>query len=278
MFTSRTFLSLTLLGSLIAGSASAGICMKSPVTMAMVEQKPKEIAWNVFNTLYTRELSNGMLYAKACAKHPLITTSLASRLGYAYATGTQNSIRHAIESMKQFPKFIAAEGYLQFFKDCGEYGLATIALEVALSNKPVPGMAALVKEIADNGIKQKVATNNSLRMQQLHQKRLKEEYNDATFDPITIGLTVDYSTWGPDEDIATENVTTFTKPNAEYFQHYNQLHNPDNSKVIIYICDSPEIVVEAAKYGWVGIFFDATKPEYSIEQLRRDLVSLGVLN
>lgn len=268
---------LFLLLSIFTGSVLANQTIFLPENMKLeqAQQTPKEIAWNVFNTLYTRELSNGLLYAKACAKHPLITTSLASRLAYAYATRTQNSIRTAIEGMKKFPQFISAEGYLQWFKKCGEYGLATIALEAALGNKPVPGMAALTQEIANNNCAQRVATNNSLRIQQMHQARFKNKYNDTTFDPISIGLTVDYSTWGPEKDIATENVTTFPKTQPEYFNYYNQLHNPNNSKVIVYISDSKEIIDEALKYGWVGVLFNASKD--SIAQLRNDLISLNIL-
>lgn len=278
MFKSRLIASC-LLGSLFASSALANQTIFLPATMTLEEIHiaSKEIAWNGFNTLYTRELNNGLLYAKACAMHPIITASLASRLGYAYATKTQNSIRTAIEGMKRFPKFISAEGYLQWFKQSNEYGLATIALDAALGNKPVPGMAVLVKEIADHGTVQRIATNNSLRMQKLHQARFKEKYNNTMFDYITIGLTIDYSNWGPDKDIATENVTTFTKPQAEYFKLYNQLHNPNNNKIIVYISDSQEIIDEAIKYGWAGIYFDATNPECSVEQLRSDLAHLGAI-
>lgn len=281
MFKSQSILFSCLLGSLLASSALAdkNIFLPENMKLEQVKAAPKELAWNVYNTLYVRELGNKLLYSKACAKHPLITASLLGRLGYAYATGSQNSIRKAIEGMKNLPKFTAAEGYLQWFKSCDENGLATIAQDVAIACKPIPGMSALTKKIAQQGIAQRIATNNSLRIQQLLAQRLREKYNDSTFDNVAVGKTVDYSAFGPEKDVATDasQVTTFRKPQPEYFTQYNKTYNPDNSKIIIYISECPEIISEAVKHGWVCIYHDASKPGYSTEQLHANLVKVGLL-
>ncbi len=281
MLRSQSLLFSFLVSCLPAGSALANQTIFFPENMKPehVQAAPKELAYNVYNTLYVREHGKALLYSLACARHPLITASLLGRLGYGYTTGTQNSIRTALDGMKDLPKFTAAEGYLQWFKSCGEFGLAKIAQEVAVACKPVPGMSTLTSEIAKEGIAQRIATNNSLRIQQAIEQRLQDRYSDVTFAPITIGKTVDYSAHGPEKDVATNPklVTTFRKPKKGYFDAYNQAHNPDNSKIIIYISESPEIINKAVKNGWVGIYFDASKPECSIEQLRADLVKLGVL-
>jgi hypothetical protein len=244
-----------------------------------VQAAEKEIAWNAYNTLYVREHNKALLYSLACAKHPLITASLLGRLGFGYATRTQNSIRKAIEGMDKLPKFTAAEGYLQWFKSCREFGLATLGQEAAVASKPIPGMQELVQEIANQGIAQRIATNNSLRIQKMLAQNLEDKYNDATFNFITIGKTVDYSAFGPEKDITTDlsQVTLARMPQQEYFDAYSQTYNPDNSKIIIHIAESREIIAEAVKYGWICIYFDATNPECSIEQLRADLANLGII-
>ena len=277
---------LLTLAALFAFSAPAmereklnGIYLPAGKTLEQVQQTPKEMAWNNYLSL---EQPVAAATVRARLLHPLCTLYVGARYYAAKIIGKSNNITRTLDgkeqlSIKKCGLDISGEGYVQYFKRCGENCLAIIAQTAALLRKPTAA-TQVIEELHSKGVTQRIASNIGANIFASLKERFKSKYNNRIFDNIiTSGQVVDYSDFGPDKSVPNLGEINATKrilPEAQYYNEYNARYNPKNEKIIVHVSEKPEILAAAAQAGWAGIHYDATT--MSIQELRTRMAKLGL--
>lgn len=235
------------------------------VTLQQIQKKPKQIAWDVHDTLTRKD---GVSKFKAV-------------MGNIFTIGwTKITPNAAWDEINRLPKNkdISGQGYATIFNKHGEHGLAKMVAQSANAYKPRKGMLQFVQKINAAEITQRFASNiGETFLQNLNQK-FKTKYHNHMLDLILPGKVIDYSQYSKNPlKIVPTHLTPFIKPDPAFFADYTKTYNPTNSNFIIFIDDKMENIQQAVKAGWIGIHVDASKEdEYIVNRLQNDLQQLGI--
>ena len=261
---SKLFLSIALLATPLL---NATVYFPKGANLSVPNSKI-EIAWDIHNVLAEKDGS-----AKAGAIlgdiFPIIFTKLSG-----------NAAWKEVDALGKKEKDISGEAYVRIFTRHGELSLARMAEKAANAYKPRKGMDALVQDINNVGIIQRLASN----IGPVCFTNLDAKFKDKKcylFDTMQPGLLIHYESFGPYQGTATtnhyHNLCVVNKPNPDFFATYNSLFNPNNEKLIIFVDDKMENIQAAVAAGWIGIHLDV-KQKDPVKTLRSELASLGIFN
>lgn len=287
-------LSLALL--LIPLSLNAKIYYPPNVKQSDVVQAVDEgkviMAWDIHKVLAARDKkapggASGVL--SSCKKE--LASILFKDLPWTLVTGRPtrgaalkkdlNALAAAIKALGVNDP--SGEPYVLIFEKNG-YTDFPKAIEAATSNYiPQPGMQEIVDEIANNNIEQRFASNIGPRMLITLKNKFKNLFNSPLLERILPGKVVDYSQFGStplDKTNLPSELAPTGKPTPAFYQGFlREYVNPTTGKnFAVFVDDSLNNVLAAAKEGMIAIHFDATIPNaQAIAQLRKDLTELSIL-
>lgn len=251
------------------------------LSQQQVQVSPKIKAWDIHKVLAARErgkLGNMLTVFKIARKAMVMA---ACNLLWAKITGRPNDASRAYEDINNMPKSADASGeaYVMIFEKHNLPEIAHAVEEVSNSYKPQPGMQEIVQQINAAGIIQRFASNIGPRLFENLKEKFLIKHKSNLFDLILPGKFVNYSHYGKSANItAADYLATVGKPHPEFFAEFNKTYNSENNSVVVFVDDSLPNIQAAVKNGWVGIHYDATKPNaQAIAQLKNDLAEVGIL-
>lgn len=241
--------------------------LPSAITLQQVQKKPKQIAWDIHDTLTRKD---GVSKFKAV-------------MGNIFTIGwTKITPNAAWDEINRLPKNkdISGQGYATIFQKHGEHTLAKMVAQSANAYKPRKGMLQLVQKINAAGVTQRFASNIGETFLQNLNTKFKTKYHNHMLDLILPGKVIDYSQYSKTPlKIVPAHLTPSIKPDPSFFADFNKTYNPTNSKLTIFIDDKMENIQQALKAGWIGIHVDANKDdEQIVKRLQTEFQELGIFD
>lgn len=286
-------LSLCLL--LIPFAVNAKIYYPNNVSQSDVVQAVDEgkviMAWDIHKVLAAKEGNKYTNYALVYANAPVEFLYALGQVAFTKATGRSTAASRAKQDINALSAYNKANGvsdasgepYVLIFQKYGLNSIAKAVEFVTSTYKPQPGIEAIVDEIAAQNIEQRFASNIGPRMFEVLNNKFKTKYNSNLLDKIVPGKVVDYSQWGSNplnKAALPSYLASLGKPTVTFYREFLNTYVTDatGKKFAVFVDDSEENVIAAAKEGKIAIHFDATKPNaQAIEQLRKDLTELSIL-
>lgn len=245
-----------------------------------IQKAPKEIAWDIHNTLVEKESSRFGKTAGEIKKYALAFThaplSILSGIGsylWSKVTGKETNVALAVKDMKNLPRSAdnSGEAYSSIFLQRRLPGLALFVDQIASAYKPRPGMCELVKELHEQKVPQMVASNIGPRLLVQLDEKLKNQYNCPMFDYLEEGKIVSYN--GPSSNPMHASIG---KPNPTFYNEFNRDYPITKGGYRIFIDDKLDNVTGATNAGWIGIHLDLSKKNSDpVKELKKDLTTLG---
>lgn len=249
------------------------------------------MAWDIHKVLAIKEgnkYTNMYLVAKSA---PLAFMKAFKDLAWSKLTGRITPAFLAnkdINAMRKFHKEkgisdASGEPYVLIMEKHGLDAIASATTLATSTYKPNTAVEAIVDEITSNQIEQRLASNIGPRMFEVLNNKFKTQYKSSLLEKILPGKVVDYSQWGSqplDKSNLPSHLASLGKPNGQYFREFLITYVTDETgkKFAVFVDDTLENVLAAAKEGLIAIHFDATKPNaQAIEELRKDLTELSIL-
>lgn len=263
---------------------------QSDVVQAVDEGKVI-MAWDIHKVPAAKEGNKYINHAIVFGSAPLAFAKAFSDLAWTKLTGKQTSASRSwadIQTMRTYHKEngisdASGEPYVLIFEKHGLYAIAK-AVEIATSTyKPNKDIEAIIDEIDAQNIEQRYTSNIGPRMFDVLNNKFKTKYQSTLLDKIRLGKFVDYSQWGANplnKAALPAHLASLGKPNGIYYKEFLTTYVIDatGKKFAVFVDDSEENVIGAAKEGMIAIHFDATKPAaQAIEELRKDLTELSIL-
>lgn len=256
-----------------------------------VDENKVVIAWDIHKVVAAKEGNKYINHAIVFGSAPVAFANAFSALAWTKLTGRPTAASRAwadIQAMRAYHKAngisdASGEPYVHIFE---KYGLLAIAkaVETATSTyKPNKDVEAIIDEIAAQNIEQRYASNIGPRMFDVLNNKFKTKYQSTLLDKILPGKFVDYSQWGSnplDKTALPVHLASLGKPNGQYYREFLKAYVTDatGKKYAVFIDDTLENVIGAAKEGKVAIHFDVSKPmAQAIAELRKDLTELHIL-
>ncbi len=282
----KKLLLLTLL-SLNATLVNAVVVYPPQLSQLQVYSAPKMMAWDIHKVLAAKEGGKWTNIYTVIKAAPLAFARAFRDIAWAKITGRQNPTSRAkadINTMQADNKKLgvsdaSGEAYVVIFEKHDLKDIANAVILVSNSYKPQPVMQEIVEAIAAKNIPQRFASNIGPRLLQELKLKFNKVYHSTLLDKILPGKVVDYSRYGKNPlTVLPPELASVGKPTAQFFREFMQTYNPDKKYIVIFADDSLANVQAAAQEGFVGIHFEADKPNaQAIAQLRDDLKEVGVL-
>lgn len=263
---------------------------QSDVVQAVDEGKVI-MAWDIHKVLAAKEGNKYTNYALVYANAPVEFLYALGQVTFTKATGRPTAASRAKQDINALSAYNKANGvsdasgepYVLIFQKYGLNSIAKAVEFVTSTYKPQPGIEGIVDEIAAQNIEQRFASNIGPRMFDVLNNKFKTKYQSTLLEKILPGKVVDYSQWGTNplnKAALPTYLASLGKPTATFYREFLNTYVTDarGKKFAVFVDDSEENVIAAAKEGKIAIHFDATKPNAeAIAELRKDLTELSIL-
>ncbi len=268
---------LILLSTLLIAGLEAKIYFPENVSMQDLQsQKPTySIAWDIHNVLAKKECGTlakiGLVFKTA----PRAMAHALYEIAYTKITGKPTATANAYKEIKNLPKSAdsSGEAYVQIFARHNLHQIANAVEKVSNTYKPQPGISEIVQTVKNQNIEQRLASNIGPRLLANLQEKFKNQFNNSLFDSIQNGKIVNYK-----KDAQLEShLASIGKPNPQFYKEYNDTYNNEKNKMIVFIDDSLANIQAATQAGWIGIHFDYKHNPAPMDELKKDLSSLGII-
>lgn len=274
---------------------NAKIYYPTNVSQADVVQAVDEdkviMAWDIHKVPAEKEGNKYTNYAIVFGSAPVAFSNALSAMAWTRLTGRPTAASRAwtdIQAMRAYHKAqgindASGEPYVLIFEKHGLQAIAK-AVEIATSTyKPNKEIEAIIDEIAAQNIEQRYASNIGPRMFDVLNNKFKTKYQSTLLDKILPGKFVDYSQWGLNplnKAALPTSLASIGKPNGIYYKEFLNTYvtAATGKKYAVFVDDTLENVIGAAKEGKVAIHFDVSKPmAQAIAELRKHLTELHIL-
>ena len=222
-----------------------------------VSSSDVEFAWDIHDVLVKKHVPSMVKTALVQGGLPLVKMTGSLIFDYTrYAfTGTVGAAQQLINDIKTVVQNGGTGGSIQHVLKEYDPSLAVTAEKISAELYPIDGMPELITELNGLGYTQRIASNiGSQEVKALQAK------HGALFEIFNGGKTVTYN----------NGVPSAKKPDAVYFQEYQDAYNADRTKTIIFIDDNIHNINAAAQEGFMAFHFT------NVEKLRNDLKAAGI--